>query len=341
MTTQETTEALSPDHASTGVAPPVGGRSSIWTRFGPYWALVAWAVAILIFAIASPSTFATIDNLQAILGEQSLLAIAALAVTIPLICGHFDLSIGATIALSGLITAGIMSRAHLPWELAVVVGVAVGTAIGAANALLVAHFGVHSFIATLGTATIVQGFSLWYGGGQIIFKDIDPSFLKVAQTTIVGIPITVLYLLMLAGALWFVLEHTPYGRYLYAIGLNRTAAVVAGVRVKSETATSLIVCGALAGLVGVLLTSRSGSAQNNAGLDYLLPAFAAAFIGAATFRRGQFNAAGTVVGVYFVATLVSGAFILGGANYISSLISGAALIIAVIGNRAMGDRFGG
>jgi ribose/xylose/arabinose/galactoside ABC-type transport system permease subunit len=342
MSTLKDRELVSTDEGLPAViAASVARKPSLTVRMGPYWAIMAWALSLVVFSILSPNTFATGDNLRAVLGEQSLLAIAAIAVTIPMICGHFDLSIGANISLTGLVTAGMMAKSDLPWELAVVIGLCLGIVIGAVNGVLVAHFAVHSFIATLGVSTILQGLALWYGGGQILYRGISPSFLDISQTRLLGIPITVLYLLVIVIAIWFVLARTPFGRYLYAIGSNRSAAAIAGVRVKRHSALSLILCGALAGLAGVLLASRSGSAQANAGLDYLLPAFAAAFIGAATFRRGQFNAFGTVVGVYFVATLVSGAFILGGANYVSSLISGAALIVAVIGNRAIGDRFGG
>jgi ribose transport system permease protein len=310
-------------------------RASFVARFGPYWALVAWLVAIVIFSVLKPDTFATFDNFRSILGEQSLLAIAALAVTIPLVCGQFDLSIAANIGLTGMLTAGMMANSGLPWVVAVLIGLAVGLGIGIANGVLVAGFGVHSFIATLGVSTIVGGITLWYGKGQIIFEGIDPQFPEIARARVLGLPITVLYLLVIAAVAWFVLQHTPFGRYLYAIGSNRAAAAVAGVRVRLYMALSLVICGGLAGLTGVLLTSRTASAQNGAGDTFLLPAFAAAFIGAATFRRGEFNVLGTIVGVYFVATLVSGAFILGAANYVSLLISGFALIVAVIGNRAL------
>jgi ribose transport system permease protein len=321
-----------------GASGPPGAASSragFVSRLGPYWALVAWLVAIAIFSLLNPETFATWNNFRAILGEQSLLAIAALAVTIPLVCGQFDLSIAANIGLTGLLTAGMMANSDLPWELAVVIGLGIGIGIGLANAVLVAGFGVHSFIATLGVSTIVGGFTLWYGKGQIIFEGIDPQFPQIARERVLGLPITVLYLVVIAALAWFMLGHTPFGRYLYAIGSNRAAAAVAGVRVGLYTAASLVICGGLAGVTGVLLTSRTASAQNGAGDAFLLPAFAAAFIGAATFRRGEFNVLGTIVGVYFVATLVSGAFILGAENYVSLLISGFALIVAVIGNRAL------
>jgi ribose transport system permease protein len=307
------------------------------SKFGPYWALVAWAVGIIVFSIVSPSVFPTWFNAKAILGDQSLLAIAALAVTLPLICGQFDLSFAANITLTGLLTAGMMANSHLGWGLAVVIGIAVGTLIGVINAGLVS-IGIHSFIATLAMATILGGVAQWYGKGQIIFNGISPSFVKIAQTRFIGLPLPFFYLIGIAIVIWFLLGHTPFGRYLYAIGSNRAAAAIAGIPVRKYTAVSLVMCGFLAGLVGILLASRTSSAQNGAGDTFLLPAFAAAFIGSATFRRGEFNVAGTLVGVYFVATLVAGAFIAGAANYVNSLISGVALLVAVVGNRALARR---
>ena len=140
------------------------------------------------------------------------------------------------------------------------------------------------------------------------------------------------------GALWFVLTHTPFGRYLYAIGGNREAAEVAGVRVKRHIVYSLTLSGTLAGAAGLMLASRTASAQSAQGDTFLLPAFAAAFIGAATFRRGEFNVAGTLVGVFLVAVLVTGAFQLGAREYVAPLITGAALLLAVMGNRFLVNR---
>ena len=176
--------------------------------------------------------------------------------TIPLVCGQFDLSIAANIGLTGMLTAGMMADSDLPWELAVVIGLGIGIGIGLANGVLVAGFGVHSFIATLGVSTIVSGLTLWYGKGQIIFEGIDPQFPQIARERVLGLPITVLYLVVIAAVAWFMLGHTPFGRYLYAIGSNRAAAAVAGVRVQLYTAASLVICGGLAGVTGVLLTAE-------------------------------------------------------------------------------------
>lgn len=311
---------------------------SLLSALVPYGVLIVFGIAIAVFSVMAPEAFPTTTNLKSILTVQSVLAVAALGVTIPLICGQFDLSIGANISIVGLITAGLMSRTGLAWEAAVIVGLGLGVLVGVLNGVLVAYGGVHSFIATLGTGTLIGGFVLWYSGGRMIFENIAPAYVRLMRGSLAGIPLPVFYTAIVTVAVWFALTHTPFGRYLYAIGGNRAAAQVAGVPVRRYVLYSLISSGALAGLAGVMLASRSASAQTGAGDTYLLPAFAAAFIGAATFRRGEFNAWGTVVGVYFVATLVSGAFILGARDYVNPIITGVALILAVLGNRALADK---
>jgi ribose transport system permease protein len=304
-------------------------------RFGSYGPLAAWLLAILIFSVLRPETFATWVNLRTIASDRAILAVAALGITVPLICGQFDLSLGATMGLTGLFVAGLISRSSVPWVLAVLIGVAIGAAIGAINGILVSYWGVHSFIATLGTATIMSGITLWYSNGQIIFENIPTAFSDVMRRAAWDVPLPIFYIAVITLVVWFVLTQTPFGRHLYAIGGNRAAAENAGIHVRRVIFYSLVVSGSLAGLAGIMLTSRTASSQTSAGDTFLLPAFAAAFIGAATLRRGEFNALGTVLGVYFVGTLVAGAFILGASDYVNPIISGSALIIAVLGNRAL------
>jgi ribose transport system permease protein len=304
-------------------------------RVGPYSTLIVWALSLIVFSAMKPEVFATTSNFRAVLSEQAILVVVAIGLIVPLIAGQFDLSIGATMSVCGLITAGLMSKWDLPWGLAFCTGLAIGVTVGLVNGLLVAYGGIHSFIASLGTATLISGFILWYGRGQIIFENISDDFVAMAQTKVAGVQLTVVYAIAVALLVWFLLRYTPFGRYLYAIGGNRAAAEVAGVRVRRLVLYSMMVSGLFAAFAGILLASRTSSAQTGAGDTFLLPAFAVAFIGAATFRRGEFNVLGTVIGVYFLATLVNGSFILGAKDYVAPLITGAALILAVLGNRAL------
>jgi ribose transport system permease protein len=340
MTTHDTTVAspaapgsAAPRPAGTGpTRERVGARI---LRLTPYSTLIVWLLAIVAFSLLSPDVFFTATNLRAVLNEQAVLVIVACGLVVPLICGQFDLSIGATISFAGLITAGLMSHSGLPPAPAVLAGLGIGLAVGAVNGYLTAYAGVNSFIASLGVATILSGFTLWYGRGQIVFEGIPRSFVELGQGDVAGIQLPVLYALGTAVLVWFMLSQTPLGRYLYAIGGNRTAADVAGVPSRRYILYILMASGVFAALAGIVLTARSASAQTGAGDTFLLPAFAVCFIGASTFRRGQFNVPGLVVGVYLLATLVNGAFVLGARDYVSPLIQGIALILAVVGNRAL------
>lgn len=304
-------------------------------RLGPYGSVVVLVAAIIVFSVLRPDTFATLGNARGLLSEQAVLAFVALGVTVPLIAGQFDLSVAGNAGLMALLAAGLMSFSGLHWILAVAIALLSGCAIGLINGLLSAYIGIHSFVATLGTGTILFGIQLWYSSGQIIFEDISPNFVELARTRVGTLTLPVYYMAALALILWFVLTQTPFGRYLYAIGNNRNAAAVAGVRVSRYTLYSFVISGFLAACAGVMLASRTASAQAGLGQAFLLPAFSAAFIGAATFRRSEFNVPGTLVGVFLVAILVAGAFQLGLREYVSPIINGSALILAVMGVRLL------
>jgi ribose transport system permease protein len=312
------------------------GRGVLY-RLAPYGSVLVLVVAVVVFSALRPDTFATLGNARGILGEQAVLAFVALGVTVPLIAGQFDLSVAGNAGLMALLSAGLMSFSGLPWPLAVAIALLSGCAIGAFNGFLSAYVGIHSFVATLGTGTILFGIQLWYGSGQIIFEGIAPGFVELTRTRLATLTLPVFYMLALAVVLGFVLMHTPFGRYLYAIGNNRNAAEVAGVRVRRYTLYSFVISGFLAACAGVMLASRTASAQAGLGEAFLLPAFSAAFIGAATFRRSEFNVAGTLVGVFLVAVLVAGAFQLGLREYVSPIINGSALILAVVGVRLLSE----
>ena len=312
------------------------GRRALY-RIGPFGSVIVLIGAIVVFSALRPDTFATLGNARGILGEQAVLAFVALGVTVPLIAGQFDLSVAGNAGLMALLVAGLMSFSGLPWLLAVAIALASGCVIGLANGFLSAYIGIHSFVATLGTGTILFGIQLWYGSGQIIFEGISPDFVALTRTRVATLTLPVFYMLALAIVLWFVLMHTPFGRYLYAIGNNRDAAEVAGVRVQRYTLYSFVISGFLAACGGVMLASRTASAQAGLGEAFLLPAFSAAFIGAATFRRNEFNVPGTLIGVFLVAVLVAGAFQLGLREYVSPIINGSALILAVVGVRLLSE----
>jgi ribose transport system permease protein len=299
--------------------------SSIAAEYGIVLFLAAMCVG---FALWQPDTFPTGRNIQALLGDQAVPGILALAVILPLAAGEFDLSIAANLGFSSIVAAKL-AAGGMPPELVIVLTLLVGTAIGLANALIVVGIGVNAFIATLGMSTILVGGNLLLTDGSTIFEGIGTDFTAIATTKVFGLQIVVYYFLFIAIAAWYVMERTPFGRYLRATGLAREAARLSGISTTKRLALAFVFAGTLSGLCGVLQTARLGSASSTVGPEFLLPAYAAAFLGATTIRRGMFNVWGTVVGVLVLAVGINGLTLAGAPIWVPSVFNGAALIVAV------------
>ena len=169
------------------------------SRIAPYGAVLVLLLGVVVFSLLRPDSFATVENLRAILSEEAVLAFAALGITVPLIAGQFDLSIGGVIGFTGLLAVGLMSFSGLPWLLAALLGLLAGTTVGLVNGLLIAYGGIHSFVATLATGTLVYGAQLWYSRGEIIFEGIATDYVALTRTTALGFTLPVFYTVVLAG----------------------------------------------------------------------------------------------------------------------------------------------
>jgi len=307
-----------------------GGRSS--TRSGQlsrFSGLAIWAAFIIVFAIWVPDTFLTSSTLKTILGGQAITGILALAVIFPLAAGSFDLAAAQNLGLSALVVGALMSRApHLSPVVAIAVTLGMGLLIGIANGALVAWVGVNSFIATLGVSSLLLAAAGLIGGGEYV-GPFPESFTSITEQSPLGIPIVVIYLAVLAVIGWYVLEHTPIGRRTYAAGANADAARLAGVRTKRYVFGSLVVCGVLASVAGILLASSINSANQGLGPAYLLPAYAAAFLGTTQLKLGRFNVWGTLLAIYLLGTGIQGLQLAGGQLWVTDLFNGVALIGAV------------
>ncbi|WP_051274646.1 ABC transporter permease [Cellulomonas sp. URHD0024] len=295
-------------------------------------ALLGLVAVVAVFFALNPSTretFATSQNLAVLLGNQATVALLALAVVLPLVCGYFDFSLGAVAAASAVLTAGLMSFHDLPLGIAMTAGIGVGILVGLVNGLLVTVVGLNSFVTTLGMATLLGGLIQWYTSGQTILTGLDPRLAHFGSTTLLGVPQVVYVVAVIALALWYLLAQTPFGRGLYAIGANRRAATLVGIPVRRSSTLTFMLAGAVAGVVGVLALSRAGSATADSGTTLLFPALAAAFLGATSVRPGFFNIVGALVGVLFVSVAVSGLTLAGASSWASPVFNGAALLIAV------------
>lgn len=294
-----------------------------------YGLIVLFVVVFVGFSLATPSTFFTAQNVRTIAASNAVVAVLAIAAMLPLLVGQFDLSVGFQLGLAQTLCAGLMLKQGLSAPEAVVLTLLAGTAVGLLNAFLVLRLRIQSFIATLGTGTICLGFTQWYSKGESLFGKLPAGFLSLGRDELAGIPLPLIYVVAIAAIVWIVFEYTSWGRSCFAIGGNARAALIAGVRVTRDTAVCFAATGFVAALAGVLSVMILGSANPDIGPNFLLPAFAGAFVGATSIRPGRYNSAGTVVAVYLLAMGITGLQQLGAPFYINQFFNGVALLVAV------------
>lgn len=305
------------------------------------YALVALTAFLCLGFSLNPTSgpvFASVSNLNVVLGGQTAVAMVALAALFPLVAGHFDFSLGATASASTVLCAGLMSRHDAPLAVCVVACLGMGALIGLVNGVAVTRYRLNPFVTTLGVATLTGGVILWYTGGTTIFQGVSPNLLVFGTATVAGLPQVTVVVAVVAAIAWYLLNHTPFGRSLYAIGSNRESARLVGLRVDRNVMLTFVIGGVIAAGAGVLQLSRTGSATADSGTAVLFPALAAVFLGATAIRPGFFNVVGTLVGTLFVSFAVSGLTISGATSWVSPVFNGAALLVAVALSTWLGGR---
>ncbi|MBV9208804.1 MAG: ABC transporter permease [Actinobacteria bacterium] len=309
---------------------PAPARRKLITVLGldRFSGLYVWAALILIFSLWVPNLFDTTGNARIIAGSQAITAMVAMGLIVPVACGAFDLSIAGTLGVSVCVVIWFQANHH-GWGLGILVALLVGLAVGLVNAFIVVRLHVDSFIGTLGMSSILLAGTEWITGGGQIANGVSPSFTAIGQNQVWGLPLPVFYMIALAIVLWWLLEYTPAGRYLYGIGGNPQAARLAGIRVGRITTQAFVLSGLVAAFSGVVLAAQLGSASPDVGGPYLLPAFSAVFLGATQVFPGRVNVPGTLIAIFLLATGVKGLQLAGAPAYINDLFNGAALIIAV------------
>lgn len=327
MTASIKSTALEPDRSLDGDAVSLVQRLS---RALPVYGLVMLTVALaLLFSILLPETFPTWFNLRAILSDKSVIALLALAATIPMITGKIDLTVGYGIVLWHILAISLQTQMGLPWPMAVVIVVLCAAIFGMLNGLLVELAQIDSFIATLGTGTVIYALAMWHSGGRQMVGELPEGFVSIAGADLLGLPIGAFYVLIVSIFLWLITEFTPLGRALYVIGANPKAAQLNGISVRKHVMGAFIASGALSGFAGVLLASRLQIGQASVGLEFLLPALVGAFLGSTTIRPGRVNIWGTLVGVAILAIGISGIQQFGGAFYVEPLFNGLTLLTSI------------
>ncbi|WP_020139717.1 ABC transporter permease [Streptomyces sp. 351MFTsu5.1] len=295
-------------------------------------AVYVWLVIVVLFSVWAPDTFPTAITVKQVLNGNAVAGLVALSVVPPLAARVFDLSVAYTMSLTSVLTAHFLVSTGLGPFTAIALAMAAALLVGVVNALVVVVLRVDSFIATLATGALIQSLITMVTndssvtGVQLLAKP----FASIAQLDAGGITLPVLYMLLAALAIWFVLEHTATGRRLYATGFNSDAARLQGVRTDRLRFGTLVASALLSGFAGVVFASSVGSGSPTAGSPYLLSAYAAAFVGATQLRAGRFNAWGTVIAVLLLGTGITGLGLATSAQWAASLFTGSVLIVALV-----------
>ncbi|MFD1714819.1 ABC transporter permease [Amnibacterium flavum] len=309
--------------------PKRSAGQSVTLFMGKYGALIVLALLVIVFSIMEPKYFLSWGNIVQIFNQSALAAIVACGLTLVLAANQFDLSIGNTASLSGIAVAAMLIGG-VPIPVAIIVAILIGLAVGLLNSFLVTRLGVNALVATLGVGSVAIGANyLISGGAAQPFGAYVPEFTEISVGTWFGIPKNVYYMVVIVAILWVVLNRTVLGRNIQAVGGNAEASRLVGVPVRSVTTAAFVICSICAAITGILLASVVGSGQATGGDGYTLQAFAAAFLGTAVMREGQFHILGTVVGVVTVATGFNGLAIIGVPAFAQFLFQGLVLIAAV------------
>ncbi|WP_285916176.1 ABC transporter permease [Actinomadura opuntiae] len=330
---QTTSIAASPGQASGDALPAAVSEVRWWVRlrravaFRNVSALYLLAFMVVVFALWVPGTFLTAGTWRSLLSDQALTCLVAVGLVVPTAAGVIDLAIGAQVGLGAVLVARLLVG-HVPIPVAIVLSLLAGAAVGAFSWLMITRARIPSFIATLAVSSLLAALTAWVSGSQQIV-DLPAGFGKLGTGQLFGITYPVYIMLAVAVLLWYVLEHTPAGRRVYATGGNPQAAALVGVRTSRVILFALLTSGAVAGLAGLLLTSQLSTGDPTVGPGYLLPVIAAVFLGSTQFRGGRFNIWGTVVAAYTLAVGVKGLQLAGLPIWIPDLFNGTALLAAV------------
>ena len=312
------------------------GRTRVLERYGALGILV---LTIGVFSLLRPETFPTAVNAKAILVSQGVLALLVLGLLLPLATGEFDLSLGFVMSFCTVVVGSLTAFQGWNPTLASIATLLIALCVGAVNGLLIVYARISSFIATLGIGTVLSGLTIWISKGQIIGaasvqvggseRGLPAQVLWLGQTEVFGVGLPV-YLMLGAAVLFaIVLGHTQFGRFLYAVGGGREVARLAGLPTGRLIILAFMISSATSGFAAMVALGLFGSAHPDVGDQYLLPAFAAAFLGATTIEPGRFNVWGSLIAIFLLAILVAGLQQLGAPYWVSPVFNGLALIAAV------------
>jgi ribose transport system permease protein len=287
-----------------------------------------WVLVIVVFGAVEPSSFLSTANFSSIFGTQATLVVLTLGLLLPLTTGDYDLSVASNLGFSAMIVASLNVNEHMPIVWSIVVAIAAGLGVGFLNGLFVVGFGVSSFIVTLGTGTILTGLALAVSH-QLTIGGVSSELVGIVDDKALGLSHSFYFAMVVTILLWYVLDFTPVGRRLLFVGHGPDVARLGGIAVNRLRWGALTLAGGLSAVAGVLNVGTVGAADPTSSAGFLLPAYAAAFLGATTISPGRFNPWGTVVTVYFLVTGFTGLELLGVPPWVEQVFYGCALVLAV------------
>lgn len=336
----ETTGGTRPEILAESPRPDRGlsRREHAWRIGSTLGVPIILLVMMLFFSIVAPG-FLTVGNFKNILATAALPSMLAVGLTFCLVMGDFDLSIGAASSFATMLFAVLAAKAGINGIVSIIVVLAAGLLIGVFNGVMVAYVGLSALVVTIAVASVLNGMEFAVSKDTQIYGGFPSGLVSLSRGSALGLPNVVWAAAAVAILAWVVLERTPLGRNLRAVGGNATAARVAGVPVERIRLTGFMMCTMLAVIAGIIYSAQQAVADPlNGMVTALLPSFAAAFIGAAAFKIGQFNIWGTVVGILITEVAINGLILLNVATWASYLSQGGILLVAVLFARIVARR---
>lgn len=311
----------------------VGNRFFSWQRLAQYVIVAAILVEAVVFATITPQ-FLSVPNLINVALSIAITGILAVGMTMVILTGGIDLSVGSVVALAGVVAATLAaSGGNLGVALGVAAALAIGVGVGLFDGLVIAHLRVPPFVATLAMLTICRGLAFVLSGGRSI-GNLPESFNFVGRERVLGLPLPVILMALVFVGGWFLLRRTVIGRYIYAVGGNPRATFFAGVNIRRVLVLTYVLNGLLVGLAGFVLASRLGAGVPNSGIQYELDVIAAVVVGGTSLTGGQGSVVGTFWGAVFIGVLNNGLNLFGVDPYMQKIALGVVLLLAVFADQA-------
>jgi ribose transport system permease protein len=326
----------SDDNPAKLYSPPNAGWRFVTAVLKRYATVLLLILFIAAFSVASPQ-FLTAANWQNLLVVQAVVSCATFAAILPLVVGEFDLSLGNMIGFLTMLGAFMGGQGYDAASIIPVMLIG-GALVGLINGALTVYFKISSFIVTLGVGIVLSGFTMGLSGGQVLFDGIPQVMLSIGQGHILGLGTTVWLTGIIAVILLYLLEQTPFGRKLYAVGGSERVAFLAGIRTGLLKVAAFAIAGLLIGIGAIFALGQNGAANAGFGPELLLPAYAAVFLGVTTYRPGHYNIPGSLIAILLMAVGFNGLNLLGAPFWVQPIFNGTVLVVAVISARAESQR---